>query len=416
MKKKIKITFLVDNYFPKFSPVAKCAYNIADELSNDYEVSVITLDGRKMGLEIEDHRNQRIVRSTTSGLMYRSIIETKILDERRYRIILFLIRLKGYLMATFSRVNIDKKKVESYYTVLESIKPEVLIPICLPFESVIASITYKKQYKNVVLIPFLFDRFTYNKSLQRNMLNLTIKKRKHIKLEKEMEYYSNHIFAMHQLRENFEKVLLGKNDNITYIEHPLLKELNIPERTINDENIRLIYGGALYKNYRTPEYLLKVFSYIKGEFLLKFFSSGNCEDLIAEYAQKDIRISRNGYVEVDVLEQEYSNADILISIGNFKSQNLASKIFEYMSLGKPIIHFYVNDKDPVLNLLNKYPLALLIDQKVQNVQSDAEKIKKFCIDSRNSQVGFDIVKDNFLDATPEFISKEFIDIIMTSFK
>ena len=177
--------------------------------------------------------------------------------------------------------------------------------------------------------------------------------------------YSDHILAMHQLRENFNIVFSDNMNKITYVEHPLLKKTNNSYKMIDDGKIRLMYAGALYKYYRSPEYLLKVFTLINGSYLLNIFSAGNCEKMIDKFSRKDIRIKNNGYVSVDVLDEEYSNADILLSIGNFKSQNLASKIFEYMSLGKPIIHFYVNPNDPVLKLLFKYPLSLTVEQNLK---------------------------------------------------
>lgn len=412
MQNKISITFLVDNYYPKFSPVAKCAYNIAEELSSDYEVSVITLDGNTIEPVIEEHKNQRMIRCSTKGLIQRSYIEKKLRSNKVYMTNLFFIRMKGYLKAVLAKTNVNMRMVESYEYSLEKIKPDVIIPVCLPFETIIASMNYKINNSNVVLIPFLFDRFTYNKSLQRNRVNLMVKEKKHLELENQMLQISNHVLAMHQLKENFEKINYKGSDKITYIEHPLLKEPKDLLRTIHDEKIRLIYAGALYKNYRSPEYLLQAFNHIQeDDFVLKFFSAGNCEQMIEKYVEKDGRISRNGYVSVDVLEQEYSNANILLSIGNFKSQNLASKIFEYMSIGKPIIHFYENPKDPVLNLLNKYPLSLLIDQNNSDTASSAAKIREFCAVNKDSYVEFNKVKEIFLDATPAFITKKFVEII-----
>lgn len=411
MNKKTKVAFLVDNYYPKFSPVAKCAYNIAEELSNTYEVFIITLDGKSLSLTTEEHNKQKILRCSTPLLLERKEIENNLTKSKVLKAKLFFIRLKGYLKAIFSKINIDNEIVDSYYSALEIIKPEVVIPICLPFEAVIAALNYKQVNSNTILVPFLFDRFTYNRSLQRNKVNLLIKRKAHVRLENSMLEYSDHILAMHQLRENFNIVFSDNMDKITYVEHPLLKKNKNTRKTIDDGKTRLIYAGALYKNYRSPEYLLKVFTLIEGSYLLNFFSAGNCEEMIDKFSYRDKRIKKNGYVSVDVLDEEYSNADILLSIGNFKSQNLASKIFEYMSLGKPIIHFYENPNDPVLNLLNKYPLSLTVEQKSEDIKLNANRIQEFCTMNKGKIIGFDVVREKFIDATPEYISQTFIEII-----
>ena len=411
MNKNIKVAFLLDYYYPKFSPVSKCAYNIAEELSNTYEVFIITLDGQSMSFNTEEHNNQTILRCTTPLLLKRNKIENNLTKSTISKVHLFLIRLKGYLKAIFSKINVDNEIVNSYYRALEIIEPDVIIPICLPFEAVVAALNYKQVNLNTILVPFLFDRITYNRRLQRNKVNLLIKRKAHIRLENLMLEYSDHILAMHQLRENFNIVFSDNMNKITYVEHPLLKKTNNSYKMIDDGKIRLMYAGALYKYYRSPEYLLKVFTLINGSYLLNIFSAGNCEKMIDKFSRKDIRIKNNGYVSVDVLDEEYSNADILLSIGNFKSQNLASKIFEYMSLGKPIIHFYVNPNDPVLKLLFKYPLSLTVEQKSKDIKLNANRIQEFCTMNKGYNISFDIVKEKFLDATPEYISQRFIEII-----
>ena len=82
-----------------------------------------------------------------------------------------------------------------------------------------------------------------------------------------------------------------------------------------------------------------------------------------------------------------------------------------MSLGKPIIHFYENPNDPVLNLLNKYPLSLTVEQKSEDIKLNANRIQEFCTMNKGKIIGFDVVREKFIDATPEYISQTFIEII-----
>lgn len=409
MTKSLNVVFLLDNYYPKFSPVAKCAYNIADELSTGFNVLIITLDGVDKTNQVECLGSQKVVRGYIEDFEIRRKSES---SWNRKNVILkvklIFIRTKRYLSAIFSRINLQKDIVTCYLDAMNKMNIDVIIPVCLPFESVAAAVIYKKSNPKTIMIPFLFDRFTYNRSLHRNNLNRLIKQKAHKSLEHEMYLYSDHIFAMHQLKQNFMQIFSENLEKFSFVEHPLLKCMSLPNRDSMDNKIRLLYAGALYKKYRTPEYLLKVFGMLKGEFVLDFYSTGNCEGLINRYIKgANNQVNRRGYVSIKELEQAYANADILISIGNFKSQNLASKTFEYMSTGKPIVHFYENEKDPVLDLLNKYPMALTIRQDAKCIKENALRFKDFCNKHKNYVINFEEVTAKYKDATPAEVAKYF---------
>ena len=56
-------------------------------------------------------------------------------------------------------------------------------------------------------------------------------------------------------------------------------------------------------------------------------------------------------------------AEVLINFGNYNLNMIPSKIFEYFSFGKKIIHFYKDDNDTCIPYLKKYPYSLLIDER-----------------------------------------------------
>jgi hypothetical protein len=45
---------------------------------------------------------------------------------------------------------------------------------------------------------------------------------------------------------------------------------------------------------------------------------------------------------------------------------MSSKIFEYISCGKPIVHFYTANNDAKLKILKEYPLALCLSKILRN--------------------------------------------------
>ena len=99
----------------------------------------------------------------------------------------------------------------------------------------------------------------------------------------------------------------------------------------------------------------------------------------------------------DVAIEYLGNADILLSIGNAESPMAPSKIYEYMSTGKPIIHVYTYEKDPCIEPLKKYGNALLLNDEASDMY---KKILSFVTEAKELQ--FERVRELFKTATPEY--------------
>lgn len=99
----------------------------------------------------------------------------------------------------------------------------------------------------------------------------------------------------------------------------------------------------------------------------------------------------------DVALKYLDNADVLLSIGNKESPMAPSKIYEYISTGKPIIHFYTWDKDPCIEPLKKYGNAILINE---NKDFDIHLLLNF-LDTHDRKV-FDEFVSNFESSTPSY--------------
>jgi hypothetical protein len=59
---------------------------------------------------------------------------------------------------------------------------------------------------------------------------------------------------------------------------------------------------------------------------------------------------------------------IFWSIRNSVEFQIPGKIFEYMSTGKPILHFSKFSEDPAITYLKRYPKALIINEWERNIK------------------------------------------------
>ena len=149
----------------------------------------------------------------------------------------------------------------------------------------------------------------------------------------------------------------------------------------------------------------------KIDFEFHFYSKGDCEDEIADVANRIRGIHQNGYVAPNELNVALSDSDYLVSIGNSMSRAVPSKLITYLGYGKPIIHFASQEDDICLEYLRKYPLALFINQN-DNLSESTSKIMKFINETTGKSVDFKEISRNYENNTPDY-SAEIIERLIS---
>lgn len=177
------------------------------------------------------------------------------------------------------------------------------------------------------------------------------------------------------------------------------------------DNILMVYAGLIEKEYRSPTYLLNVLKELcrNVKFEFDFYSRGDCEGEIAEASKTIKSINQRGYVLQDELNKAIINADFLISIGNSISRSVPSKVINYLSFGKPIIHFYSQKDDVCIDYLKRYPLSLVIDQS-RPVEESSEMIMMFIKEVRGKTVDFESVRQTFYMNDPAYSADIICDV------
>ena len=140
----------------------------------------------------------------------------------------------------------------------------------------------------------------------------------------------------------------------------------------------ILYAGSLPLKVRPVDYLFQLFN---KEFPLNVEVNliGNCsnEKILQKKITKDSLITYRRQVSKEMIDEYYLKADILLSLGNNNNWMIPSKIFEYMSFGKPIIHLALTDLDPCINYLDQYPMSLVLIKEKQPLCSDRSSLANF---------------------------------------
>jgi glycosyltransferase involved in cell wall biosynthesis len=292
---------------------------------------------------------------------------------------------------------------------------DIVVAVYTPIDSLIAGHMLKRKFPEIKFIPYFLDSLSggYGPKIFSKSRILKVG----LAWEKRLLTNADKIVVM-KSSENHHR---HYNANSSYFEK--FKFLDIPlmvqrrasagskvcRYILDSEKINLVYAGSIPYPLRNPEFILKIFENLSCEnAVLTFIGTNNCPSIF-KTAQEKLSENLNviGKLPRESVLKILQQADFLINIGNNNASMVPSKIFEYMAMGKPIISTYPIDNEPCTPYLKQYPLALLLDEREQDVQKTVEQVYEFLQNCKGRNMDYEELKDVFYNNTP----KAFIEII-----
>ena len=198
---------------------------------------------------------------------------------------------------------------------------------------------------------------------------------------------------------------------------PIIKIKDLNDIKFNDNYINCVFVGNLYRDIRNADYLLQMFSRMKNyKIILHCIGGGDTEQLCDFKETLGERLIIYGVVNYEKSINAMLNADILINIGNTISNQMPSKIFDYISSGKPIINLVKMSNCPTLEYTQRYPLCLNIIENENLTNNTTKEIEDFCTDNKDKQINYSLVEKIYKDCTLEVVVKKIMDRINLSLK
>lgn len=410
------IVIIVRNYVPYNSAVGVCMKNISECLQDQTNIYVICEKTRIDEKNYETINNQHIIRVLTRQSFIRKILKKHGMSNNLIvrvvsKFFFQIVRLWYNSLFLLSPYSLQYNLVKKYLNALKSldIQIDLIIPACMPFESIIAAQKYCDINKNTGYIPILFDKFAANGTLHRLRLNKKIKMKNNIKIE-------TLVFANERCRKimyvnSWEKHIVQYHSTLKskfeLIEHPLIKKItnNSFEKFYNNK-INIVYTGALTLAGRNPDYTLGVFEKIisqNEDYVVHLFAAGDAISIIKDYEKKmPNNIYYYGQVPLDTAHSAMMESNILLSIGNVDITQTPSKIFEYMSCGKPIIHIAAKMNDPVFEILKRYPFKCYVCCENMTTNEIIENITSFIGTNYTNIVDTEFLEKEYKTAVPSY--------------
>jgi len=391
-----KILIFTGNYYPKPSANGICTHQIALALTQlGYEVHIICYK-KNLEKELEEINGINVHRIEMGMVSNMRETSQRLIDEgfRRgifiKKIAILLNRIKIVLYWPLYPMTSPVQAVRMYRTAKilhKDLHFKSVISVFNPIDSLVAGMLMKKKYKEIKFFPYFLDSITA--SWGHEFISKTQLQKKGWKWEERVFRTADKIIAMKYHESHHRDNRYSQfRDKTKYLDIPLFRPINIDDKDnispFEQGYVDLTYTGRLEMNNYDPWYAITLLRKITTEHYnlrVHFYSRGSCEDKLNEMMKSTSGfVVRHGFVEAQEAIRAIMFTDILISFGTAESNMIPSKIFEYMSTGKPIIHFYKQNEDVCLPYFKKYPLSLVIKESTEDKDQNIKRIQKFIQD------------------------------------
>ena len=290
--------------------------------------------------------------------------------------------------------------------IIEEKRIDTVVCVHLPSESLLVGRRIKEHYPGVYLCAYQLDTLSGGNLPRFIPQNYTRKRR--IAWERYLFQPMDRIILMrasmkHHLCYSSHEAWL---DKAVYGDIPLfVPVLNSPVRKCDDGNVRIAFTGTMSEALRTPYHILDVFERLKRYHVNLIIAGVNHCRINNFESYASVEVTELGLIEHERVLELLDDADVLLNIGNINTALIPSKLFEYLSYGKPIITTYWSDADTSLPYLKNYPLALRLDERGLDLNEQAAMVECFFDYCLGKNVDVMQLAELFCENSPDYFEE-----------
>ncbi len=284
---------------------------------------------------------------------------------------------------------------------INSEKFDAVVVVMGGFEIAAAALNFKKKNPDTKLVVYQVDPCSTNEAHPVS----TRKMRE--EFERELFEISDAVITTPILLEEAKKTYQGDIiSKMTAMEFPNVVP-HSDDRCNNSENIRCLFTGYIYGNFRNPDYCFRLFDKVDERIKLELLAT--VESKMFDKL-KNHRVIHHGRKSLDETRKELMDADILVNIGNKMLNQVPSKLFEYISYGKPIINICKNRNCPTIPYLEKYKYALNLYEEDDIFEEQVKMLNDFILENYKNRMTADEIMEAFETCTPQYCAEQMLDV------
>lgn len=411
----MKLLFVVDSLGEKRSANVNIACSLAKSISNTHEVQALTLVDDEMQISDEvlslftkiytfaDEKRISLSEKLREYNWEQSSLVNKVkhlASDWKFAVdFIDYYHLERHYLVHHYRVNIEKTCDKEHY--------DAVIVFCMPHYLAKALVCSKVSAKKCV---YQMDPYTHHQQL--SVKGEAKRKKKEKKIINNIDF----LFTTPLIYDEFKKKDLDLDfEKIIPCEFPLIKPLDddmVGKVHIDAESdVNFYYIGHFYKDIRNPHFLLELMKRLPANYILHIVGDNATEELV-EYAKSNPeRIVLHGWVSPDEAVRFIKKADVLININNVVTNQLASKLFDYINSGKPILNICKMYDCPSLNYVAKYEYALNLFEQDSISDETIKCVMSFVENCAGKSIPKDIISSTFFSNTTLFVSEQIINAL-----
>ena len=398
--KKQKIAVVMDSYFPNSRATTYIMQNILENLPDHFEIFVFVLSilHKEPDDLPKEHNGIRIVyvdpyvnKKTLRGFWL----------KLKSKIIIPMYKAKYNVSYYYDTLYLRAKQLEKLFRKMNITE---IVSVSSPTDVHICTEMVLSRHKDYKWYAFSYDPHSHNNDYPEAF-------RKKLEYE-ELKLYkkAKSVFMLKQSETDYKTSPLY--DKITFFDIPIIEKNTLANKSNRETNrIKIMYVGNLYYSIRNPEYMFDLFGktdlpdytlYVIGTF------SGWSESDLDAFKKKLNETFGDKLIIIDRLNRHeikdyLSDADFFVNLGNLTENQCPSKVIDYISTGKPIIHFKKIDNCSSMSYLSKYPNVCVIDERDPK-ETSILKLEQFITSNYGKTVSSELLKDLYKENDIKYIS------------
>lgn len=284
---------------------------------------------------------------------------------------------------------------------------DVIVAIAQPFGWAVLANELKERYPGTKIYLYMLDPYIYNYTLSRNKIEYR---------KRQFERFTNNldgIIFTRGIKEEAEKNGLDIPKKSIVVDLPNMQpSVYVRQNKNYKDKTELMFAGRFYPDIRNPQKMFDVMEQVLDSSMIFSLFSQGCDKLVENFVKKCSTAQRHRLLPHSQYCKYFEGVDILVNIENSISNQLPSKVFEYIASGKPIINFYEYETGMGLHYFRRYPLAINFNLNSYD-EDDIMRLRTFIKENKDKRLSYEEATNLMKEARSENVLSDIADFVLS---